>query len=157
MNDETAPFWAALGAGRLDLPVCDACGHHIWYPRSWCPVCQHEAVTWTTLSGRGTVYARTILHRSMGRGVSAAPFVIAYVELDEGPRVLTNVVTDDPSSIEIGTAVEAMFVPVDEPQRGVARDPPPAVRAYRLNRGSRFSTWAARPSSASPMPKPRNS
>ena len=118
VNDETAPYWTALGKGRLDLPVCDACGHHIWYPRSWCPVCHHEAVTWTTLSGRGTVYARTILHKSMGAWGRAAPFVIAYVELEEGPRVLTNVITDDPSSIEIGLAVEAAFVAVDEPVDG---------------------------------------
>jgi uncharacterized protein len=120
VNGETAPYWAALSEGRLDVPVCDACGHHIWYPRSWCPVCQNDSVTWTTLSGRGIVYARTILHKAVGPWGDAAPFVIAYVELDEGPRVLTNVVSDDPGSIEIGTAVEAVFVPVDEPAHGSA-------------------------------------
>ena len=118
VNDETAPFWAALGAGRLELPVCDACGHHVWYPRAWCPVCEHDSVTWTELSGRGTVYARTILHKAMGGWGAAAPFVIAYVELDEGPRVLTNVLTDDPASIDVGTPVEAVFVPVDDPAEG---------------------------------------
>ena len=118
VNDETAPFWAALGEGRVDLPVCDACGHHIWYPRSWCPVCQGESVTWTTVSGRGTVYARTILRKSMWR--DATPFVVAYVELDEGPRVLTNVIADDPASVEVGAAVEAVLVPVDEPVEGSA-------------------------------------
>jgi uncharacterized OB-fold protein len=114
VNDETAPFWVALGEGRLELPVCDACGHHIWYPRAWCPVCQDGAVTWTPLSGRGTVYARTILHKAMGAWGAAAPFVIAYVELDEGPRVLTNVLTDEVGSVAVGTPVEAVFVPVDE-------------------------------------------
>ena len=118
VNDETAPFWAALADGRLELPVCDACGHHIWYPRTWCPVCQSDAVTWTALSGDGTVYARTILHKAMGAWGAAAPFVIAYVELEEGPRVLTNVLTDDPASVAIGTPVEAVFVPVDEPEAG---------------------------------------
>jgi uncharacterized OB-fold protein len=118
VNEETAPFWAALGAGRLDLPVCDACRHHIWYPRDWCPVCRHEQVTWTTLSGRGTVYARTILHKAMGPWGAAAPFVIAYVELDEGPRVLTNVVTDDPATVDVGTTVEAVFAPVEDPREG---------------------------------------
>jgi len=125
VSDETAPFWAALGEGRLDLPVCDACGHHIWYPRTWCPVCQHDSVTWTTLSGRGTVYARTILNKSMWR--EATPFVVAYVELDEGPRVLTNVITDDPASVEVGTAVDAVFVPVDEPS-----DRSPATHLLRF-------------------------
>ena len=118
VNDETEPFWAALGTGRLELPVCDACGHHIWYPRTWCPVCQGDSVTWTTLSGRGTVYARTILHKAMGPWGAAAPFVIAYVELDEGPRVLTNVVTDDPTTVDVGSLVDAVCVPVDEPEEG---------------------------------------
>jgi len=118
VNDETAPYWAAVAAGRLDLPVCDACGHHVWYPRSWCPVCQHDSVSWTTVSGRGTVYARTIVAKAMGPWGDAAPFVIAYVELDEGPRLLTNVVTDDPGSIDIGTPVEATFMPVDKPVDG---------------------------------------
>ena len=127
VNDETAPFWAALGEGRLEVPVCDACGHHIWYPRSWCPVCQHGSVTWTRLSGRGTVYARTILHKAMGPWGDAAPFAIAYVELEEGPRVLTNLVGDDPAAIVIGTAVEAAFVPVDDPLDGS-----PATHLWRF-------------------------
>jgi uncharacterized protein len=118
VNDETAPFWAALGEGRLEVPVCDACGHHIWYPRSWCPVCQHDAVTWRALTGRGVVYARTILHKAMGPWGDSAPFVVAYVDLEEGPRVLTNVVTDDPEAVAIGTAVEAVFVPVGDPGDG---------------------------------------
>ena len=124
-NPEAEPFWAGATEGRLVLPVCDACGHHIWYPRSWCPVCQHESVTWTALSGRGTVYARTILHKAPGPWGAATPYVVAYVELAEGPRLLTNVVADDPSSVGIGDPVEAVFVPVtnedDTPVRALLR------------------------------------
>ena len=111
-NPEAAPFWAAAAEGRLVLPVCDACGHHIWYPRSFCPVCGADSVTWTELSGLGTVYARTVLHRGMGPWRDATPFVVAYVELAEGPRLLTNVVADDPDAVCIGDPVEAVFVPV---------------------------------------------
>jgi len=111
---EAEPFWTAAADGRLVVPVCDACGHHIWYPRSWCPVCGSEAVTWTEVSGRGTVYARTVIRKAMGPWADAVPYVAAYVELEEGPRILTNVVTDDPASVEIGTAVEALFVPVEQ-------------------------------------------
>jgi uncharacterized OB-fold protein len=118
VNDETAPFWEGLAGGELRLPVCDACGHHIWYPRGWCPVCGGGSVTWTPLRGTGTVYARTILHRTQGPWRDAAPFVIAYVELAEGPRVLTNVVADDPDAVGVGTEVEAIYVPVDEPREG---------------------------------------
>ena len=112
-SDEAAPYWAAAAEGRLVLPVCDACGHHIWYPRSWCPVCEGDAVTWTELSGTGTVYACTTIRKSMGPWAAAAPYVAAYVELAEGPRLLTNIVTDDPGSIAIGQLVVAVFVPVD--------------------------------------------
>lgn len=118
-NGETEPFWTAAADGRLVLPVCDACGHHIWYPRTWCPVCGSAAVTWTELSGAGTVYACTVIRRARGPWGDAVPYVVAYVELAEGPRILTNVVTNDAESVRIGMPVTATFVPVegaDEPQ-----------------------------------------
>jgi uncharacterized OB-fold protein len=113
-NPEAAPFWSAATEGRLVLPACDACGHVIWYPRSWCPVCGGGSVTWTEMSGRGTVYACTVFRKGMGAWAAAAPYVGAYVELDEGPRVLTNIVTDDPSSVHVGLAVTAVFVPIED-------------------------------------------
>jgi uncharacterized protein len=118
VNLEAAPFWEAAAEGRLVLPVCDACAHPIWYPRSWCPVCGSESVTWTEMSGRGTVYACTVVRRGVGPWADAVPYVGAYVELDEGPRVLTNVVTDDPDAVHVGMAVTAVYVPVSEPPEG---------------------------------------
>lgn len=108
-NDETEPFWAAVAEGRLAVPVCDACGHHIWYPRAWCPVCGGTVVTWTQLSGQGRVYALTVVRKSRGPWADAAPYVVAYVELAEGPRVLTNIVTSDPDSVVVGMPVHAVF------------------------------------------------
>ncbi len=115
---EAAPFWEAVADGHLVLPVCDACGHPIWYPRAWCPVCGSDSVTWTEMSGRGTVYACTVIRKARGPWAPAAPYVGAYVELDEGPRLLTNVVTDDPDSVRIGMPVTAVFVPVADDDRG---------------------------------------
>jgi len=117
-NPEAEPFWSAAGEGRLVLPVCDACGHHIWYPRSWCPVCGSDAVTWTVMRGRGAVYACTVLRKAMGPWAVAAPYVGAYVELVEGPRILTNIVTDDPTAVHVGQSVMATFEPVREPTEG---------------------------------------
>lgn len=130
-NPEAEPFWTAAAEGRLVLPVCDACGHHIWYPRSWCPVCGGDAVTWTELSGRGTVYACTVLRKGMGPWTDAAPYVGAYVELAEGPRILTNVLTEDPTSVHIGLPVEAVFVPVTDPPKG---SPPRAILRFTPGR-----------------------
>ena len=119
-SSEAQPFWAGLAHDRLVLPVCDACGHHIWYPRSWCPVCGSDAVTWIQLSGLATVYACTVIRKAMGPWADAVPYVGAYVELAEGPRILTNVVAEDPASVHIGTEVEAVFVPVTDGPEGSA-------------------------------------
>ena len=130
-NPEAEPFWTAAAEGRLVLPVCDACGHHIWYPRSWCPVCGSDAVTWTELSGRGTVYACTMIRKAMGPWADAAPYVGAYVELAEGPRILTNVVTEEPDAVRIGMGVQAVFVPVTDPPEG---SPPRAILRFTPGR-----------------------
>lgn len=124
---ESRPFWDAARDGRLVLPVCDACGHHVWYPRDACPVCGHGSVTWTEMSGRGTVYARTIVHKARGPWKEATPYVIAYVELEEGPRMLTNVVTEDPQAVAVGDPVVATFVPVPE----APEDDPQSLLRFR--------------------------
>jgi uncharacterized OB-fold protein len=127
-NEEAAPFWAAAAEGRLVLPVCDACGHHIWYPRSWCPVCGADAVTWTELSGHGTVYAVTVLRKAMGPWSAAAPYAAAYVELAEGPRLLVNLEVDDPTTVGIGDPVTATFTPLPDLPDGA---PPQAILRFR--------------------------
>lgn len=86
-----ARFREALSAGRLDLPRCTACGALVWYPRARCPHCMSGQLAWEALSGTGTVYSYTVNHRGQGRYAGADPFVIAYVELAEGPRVLARV------------------------------------------------------------------
>ena len=106
---EDAPFWEAAAAGRLVLPRCRSCGTFIWYPRSFCPQCHTWGVEWVPATGRGTVYSFTVSHRGMGPWAEHAPYVIAYVELEEGPRVLTNIVGADPDEVRIGDPVTAVF------------------------------------------------
>ncbi|WP_419842898.1 Zn-ribbon domain-containing OB-fold protein [Candidatus Poriferisodalis sp.] len=113
-NLETQRFWDAAAAGRLELPACDDCSHVVWYPRQRCDQCGSTSVTWFQASGRGTVYSATVTRRIPGSWRAAAPFVLAYVELDEGPRVLTNIVGCDPDTVRIGQAVQAVFDPTPE-------------------------------------------
>jgi uncharacterized OB-fold protein len=68
-------------------------------------------VEWVDASGRGTVYSFTVNQRGQGPWAEHAPYVIAYVQLDEGPRVLTNIVGADPDQIRVGDAVTAVFQP----------------------------------------------
>jgi len=110
VSAEAEEFWAATAEGRLLLRRCDDCGTVIWYPRAHCPACGSQRTSWTQASGKGTVYTFTVVHRSMLEGFrDALPYVIAYVELEEGPRVLTNVVECDPASVEVGMPVSVVF------------------------------------------------
>ncbi len=109
VTSETAGFWSATAEGTLLLPRCDHCDSVIWYPREFCPACGSLEVTWIPASGRGTVYSFTIIRRPVPPYEGAAPFVVAYVELEEGPRVLTNVVDCDVEEVEIGMPVEVVF------------------------------------------------
>jgi uncharacterized OB-fold protein len=108
-NLETQPFWDATAAGRLLLKRCDACHTVIWYPRSICPACGSQKTTWFDASGRGTVYSCTVTRKGQGAYRDAGPFVLAYVELEEGPRMMTNIVDCDPGSVHIGQPVEVVF------------------------------------------------
>jgi len=109
VHPETRPFWDATAEGRLLLPRCAACPAVIWYPRGICPECASTEIEWFEASGRGVIYSRTINRRGLGAYKDAGAYVLAYVELEEGPRVMTNIVDCDPETISIGDAVEATF------------------------------------------------
>jgi uncharacterized OB-fold protein len=81
----------------------------IWYPRRFCPDCHSLDVEWTEASGKGAVYSFTVTYRGSGPWAEEAPYVVAYVQLDEGPRVLTNIVGVDPETVRIGDPVTAVF------------------------------------------------
>ena len=110
ISHDNRRYWEATAEGRIELPRCTACDLVIWYPRSICPDCQSMDLSWETMSGNGTVYSYTITRAGVGRKWREhLPLVVAYVQLDEGPIVLTNIVDTDPSIIEIGMAVTAVF------------------------------------------------
>jgi uncharacterized OB-fold protein len=107
---ELAEFWAAAGEGRLLLRKCDECGQPIWYPRAFCPDCGSLRTSWSPATGRGQVYSYTVVHRSaVAQYREATPYVVAYVELAEGPRVLTNIVGCAPEDVHIGMRVHVVF------------------------------------------------
>lgn len=109
---EVKPFWDATAEGRLLLPKCDDCQSMIWYPRPFCPACASLKVSWVEASGRGSIYSFTVNRRGqadLSAYKEASTYVLAYVELDEGPRVMTNIVDCDPDSVKIGQQVEVVF------------------------------------------------
>lgn len=106
---ETQPFWDAAAEGRLVLPRCAACGFVIWYPRRFCPDCGGREVRWFEASGDGAVYSFTVTRKGQGAWRDAGPYVVAYVELAEGPRLMTNLIGVDVDTVAIGQAVRVRF------------------------------------------------
>lgn len=104
---EAKPFWDAASAGRLLVKRCTDCGEAHHYPRDVCPFCLGVSTEWTESSGRGTVYS----YSTMGKGEAA--YTIAFVTLDEGPTLMTNLVGFDAGTMAIGARVRVRFVPTD--------------------------------------------
>lgn len=109
VNPETAPFWAATARGELLVKQCEDCASLIWYPRSLCPECGSPRTRWQPVSGRGQVYSYTVNNRGEGPYRDYGPYVLAYVELDEGPRLMTNIVEAEPGALAVGLPVEVTF------------------------------------------------
>lgn len=102
-NIETQPFWDAAKEGRLLIKHCADCGKVHWYPRAICPFCHSPKTLWKQASGKGTIYTYSVMRRA------AAPFAAAYVTLEEGPAMLTNIVDCDLDALAIGMPVEVRF------------------------------------------------
>src|SRR5579872_5752354 len=102
---DTAPQWRSAG-GKLLIQKCEPCDKAFYYPRVACPYCLGSDVKWLECSGRGQIYS----HSTMRRGT---PYTIAYVTLEEGPQMLTNIVDCAPEEISIGQTVLVDFRDVD--------------------------------------------
>jgi uncharacterized protein len=109
VQPETASFWAGTLAGKLILQRCSACGTVLYYPRFLCAACHSTELADIEASGRGTIYSFTLTTRGILEYKDAGPYVLAMVELDEGPKMLTNIVECDPAELEIGQPVEVVF------------------------------------------------
>ncbi len=108
----TQPYWDGLNAGELRIQRCRSCEKAVFYPRALCPHCGSRDLGWITCSGRGTLHAFTIAHRGTPAAFKGStPYVVAMVELEEGARVMTNLIDVDPTpeAVKIGMAVEVVF------------------------------------------------
>ncbi len=108
VNTETERFWKAAEAGKLLYGWCLACSEPHYYPRSFCPFCFSDRVEWREASGAGKVYSYSVLYRS-----PTGPYAMAFVELAEGPRILTNIVDCDFAKIAVDAAVKLVWKPSD--------------------------------------------
>jgi hypothetical protein len=107
VTPETRPFWDAAAEGELLIKTCAACGQAHHYPRALCPFCFSDRTEWRPASGRGTIYSYSVMRRV------PVPYAIAYVTLEEGISMMTNIVACDLDAIRIGQAVKVVFAPTE--------------------------------------------
>ena len=114
-DHETREYWDAARERRLLIKRCRACGRTHFYPRPFCPHCWSDEVEWEQASGRATLYTWSVVRRNdlppFGERV---PYVAAVVDLDEGPRMMTNVVDCEFDALEVGMPLEVLFQEISE-------------------------------------------
>ncbi len=109
-TEEAAEFWAGCMQHELRLQRCAACNKYQFPPQSFCRHCSGDSLNWVPVSGRGKVLSYTIVHWSPNPAYAAdAPYSLALIQLDEGPRMLTNIVGCTPAEVRIGMAVAVVF------------------------------------------------
>lgn len=110
----SAPYWEAAARGELVVQECPSCGHRQFYPRAVCTQCGGDP-GWLTCSGKGTVHTFTVIRQNHAKPFrDELPYVVAMVELEEGPQMMGNVRGCDVGDVYIGLPVEVFFVEADE-------------------------------------------
>jgi uncharacterized protein len=112
VTPETQPFWDAAQNEELRIQRCNGCEQHYFYPRPFCPACFSEDISWVRVSGRATLLSYVINHRPVPGWEDDAPYAIALVQLEEGPRMATNIVglPSTPEALILDMALEVCFV-----------------------------------------------
>lgn len=110
IDAESEYFWQGANEKKLRLKTCNDCQETHYHPRSHCPFCFGSNTEWIEAKGTGTIYSFSTMQRV------ETPYTIAYVELAEGPRILTNIVNYAPQSLKIGDKVKLTFLPSENGQ-----------------------------------------
>jgi len=114
-NADTKPFWDGCREHELLFQKCAECGHVRWPASFLCPTCHSLETLWMTAKGRGKIYSYVIYHRAYHPGFDKdVPYLVALVELDEGPRMLTNIIGCRPEEVQCEMPVEVEWEDIEE-------------------------------------------
>ena len=106
----TRPFWEAAKRHELVIPRCTRCDRLFWYPRAECPICFSNNLEWVKVSGRGRLHTFTIVRQRANPAFNdAVPYAYAVVQLDEGPRMVSNVVGCEVDDLKVDMPLVAVF------------------------------------------------
>lgn len=109
-NADSAPYWQGARHDKLMLRRCKACGTVHFMPRYLCPSCWSNDLEWFEAKGKGTVHSFSIIRRASSAAYATrVPYVVALIDLDEGPRMMSNIVGPDALDVAIGDPVAVQF------------------------------------------------
>jgi len=115
LNADTKPFWDGCRNHELRFQKCTECGHVRWPPSIICPLCYSNRTEWIRASGKGKVFSFVVYHKAYHPAFEAdLPYVVAIVELEEGPHFLTNIVGCDPDAVSCEMPVNVIWEDVTE-------------------------------------------
>ena|SRR5215471_15252670 len=110
VTDENRPFWDGCREGKLLLQYCEQCHKHQFYPRLYCMHCGATKLKWVEASGRGRIYSYTVIHRNKTPEFEQdVPYNVVIVQLEEGPRMMANVVENDAAQLRVDLPVTVVF------------------------------------------------
>ncbi len=105
----TEPFWDGCNSGQLLIQRCRSCGRVQFYPRPHCRNCGALEPEWIEATGSGTLHTYSVVHRGAPGFEQDAPYIAAIVDLDEGVRMVGNLVEIDPNDVRVGMALRVVF------------------------------------------------
>jgi uncharacterized OB-fold protein len=110
IDDTNRPHWEGAQKGELRVQHCKSCGTYRYPPARWCSECLSEDIEWVKVSGKGAVWSWCVFHRQYFKGFDEEmPYTVVLIELDEGPKLYSNLVGVSKDDIRIGMRVRAAF------------------------------------------------
>ncbi|HEY6284188.1 MAG TPA: Zn-ribbon domain-containing OB-fold protein [Ktedonobacteraceae bacterium] len=110
LTEESRPFWEGCQQWKLLLQYCSECHQYQFYPRLYCMQCSSNTLRWVEASGHGVIYSYTIIHQNKSpEFVHDTPYNVAIVQLEEGPRMLSNIVGIEPGELRVDLQVTVVF------------------------------------------------
>jgi uncharacterized OB-fold protein len=115
VTEDNGHYWRSAREHALKLPFCVSCDAAFYPPQSRCPRCLGDGVEWRPVSGRAKVYTWVIVHQVYDRSFAdRVPYVVATVELEEGPRLITNIVNCEPEVVRANMPVRIVYKDVTD-------------------------------------------
>jgi len=114
-NPDTKPFWEGCRNHELKFQKCKSCGHVRWPPSILCPMCYANDTEWVKASGKGKVYTFAVYHQAFHKAFEKdLPYVTAVIELEEGPRLLSNIIGCKPQKVKCDMPVKVIWEDINE-------------------------------------------